>query len=125
MSPEKEQQLIDKYTKLFCVDPHTSIVLFGFECDDGWYDLLDNMLNKLYALENVTIYQIKEKFGGLRVYACGPKKAFDITDKTEKTAETICEVCGKKGKLCDKHGWYKTLCPEHQKELGYDSGTVI
>lgn len=97
---------------------------------DGWYDILDELLNviniemnkDIYVKENFIINDIKEKFGGLRFYISGGNdiidKAIDIAeDKSYKT----CEFCGKPGinmKLC---GWYATECDTHheQRKLKY------
>lgn len=110
---------------------------WGFECDDGWFHLLNNMFkcidnhiqsiisyNKRASDENkkhvpyVKIVQIKEKFGTLRVY-------FDTDDTTdylhgiirttEQQSTTTCEVCGNLGQL-RSGGWIRTLCDTHNQQ---------
>jgi hypothetical protein len=42
---------------------------FGFECGDGWFDLVyDCFIRISEANCETVIVQVKEKFGGLRVY---------------------------------------------------------
>ena len=51
MKQELEQQLIAKYPKLFGdvnKSPMESLMCFGCECGDGWYDILDNLLRIYY-----------------------------------------------------------------------------
>lgn len=68
----------------------------------------------------VTITQIKSKFGTLRFYYDGGDKQINgMVSFAERISGTICEVTGTKGKLCIHRGWYKTLCEEKMKDLGY------
>jgi len=42
---------------------------WGIECENGWFDLLDNLFKEIEKLDiKVNVFQIKEKFGGLRFY---------------------------------------------------------
>lgn len=87
--------------------------------DSGWHPLIKELIGKLEKLDpELRIEQVKEKFGGLRFYTGTTHVAglFDIISEYEKKSYTICEKCGKKGKLRDDIGWYKTLCTEHYKE---------
>ena len=64
----------------------------------------------------VTVAQIKEKFGGLRFYADGGD---DTTDGMIRMAEAwaahACEECGAPGTM--RHGgWIRTLCDKHEEE---------
>jgi hypothetical protein len=66
MNPDLESKLLDKYPKLFA-----SKQFWGFECGDGWYDILDNLCGAIASYgnaEDVMVDQIKEKFGQLRFY---------------------------------------------------------
>lgn len=63
-----------------------------------------------------TIQQIKEKFGGLRVYIYGGNAEMEIcTDFAEAMSSRICEVCGSPGKP-RQTSWIKTLCDKHYQE---------
>lgn len=98
--------------------------LFGIECEAGWYQLLIPILeyivkyNSEHEDSKISITQIKEKYGELRVYVDhGTSELFDmIEDATDKSLE-ICEVCGKPGKLRDIRGWLYTRCDECAKKL--------
>lgn len=105
---------------------------WGFECGDGWYELLKEAC---FALEPLIVAQkvkdpegweygyyrasqIKEKFGTLRFYLTGgTDEMYAITDRAEKQSETTCETCGKKGKLRGQ-GWLYTACAQHTKRKG-------
>ena len=84
-----------------------------FECEDGWFQLLRDLSEKLSKL-GVVARQVKEKFGGLRFYfdfdfKDGPDmwshpEADKLVEEAEKLSYTICEVTGKPGKLRDDIG---------------------
>jgi len=99
-----------------------NLMAFGFEAGPGWWRLICELLDKLQAIEDrdkigLEITQIKEKFGGLRVYTnTSTDEIWELIDKYEAKSFTICEFCGKPGKLRNNHGWYTTLCDECQKE---------
>lgn len=96
---------------------------FYFECDDGWFKLLLDLSLELSRFKYLKITQLKEKFGSLRVYftnvdyeANSSKLIEQIISKYENISTDICEVCGNPGKLINNHGWYKTVCEEHNKK---------
>lgn len=96
-------------------DLNTPFELFHIECENGWASLYEPLIARCKA-ENVSILQIKEKWGGLRFYV-GPasKDLCDAIDEAEKRSFTICEECGEQGKV-RSGGWVRTLCDEHAKE---------
>lgn len=54
--------------------------------------------------------QIKEKYGGLRLYFNGGDKYVEgLVSLAETMSYKICEVCGNKGEP-NKDGWISTLC---------------
>lgn len=101
--------LVDRST----TRPASPHFLFGVECDDGWLELIAELIQELVdAGWTRQICQIKEKFGGLRFYADGlPVNGLEILSKYEKHALETCELCGstEKVKLCGRR-WWKTLC---------------
>jgi hypothetical protein len=129
MSPEKDLLLRQKYPKIFKSSTHNEepLDMWGLECDDGWFELIDTLCSKIQShvdwrssniqdveeLENLQVVaeQIKEKFGGLRFYVTGGD---DITEAFISFAETmsykICETCGQPGKQQDDRGWIHTAC---------------
>ena len=85
-------------------------------CGEGWNDLIFKLHYKLLELDpEYRIYQIKEKFGGLRYYIEGNKEAQDATWVAEDESFKTCEVCGEPGEL-RQNRWWKTLCDKHDKE---------
>ena len=54
--------------------------------------------------------QIKEKYGGLRVYFSGGDEYVEgLVSMAENFSYHVCEVCGQKGNP-NKGGWITTLC---------------
>lgn len=129
MSPEKDLLLRQKYPKIFRSSQHENdaVGIWGFECDDGWFELVDTLCGKIQShiewrsknvqdadeLEDLQVVaqQVKEKFGGLRFYVVGGD---DITEAFISFAETmslkICETCGNPGKQQSDRGWIHTAC---------------
>ena len=124
---DKQQELVDKYPELFeHAWPSVS---------DGWLPLLDTLCRvikhhvKWQEKKGVTIVcdgeeppeegewmdrfffsQIKEKFGGLRVYSYGADDYIrGLTDFAEAMSYHTCEECGNAG-LIRQTKWIKTLC---------------
>lgn len=68
MNPTLDKQLCDKYPKIFRDrngDMTKTCMVWGFSCDDGWYNIIDNLC---YALSNlyqtsVKIPDASSKFG--------------------------------------------------------------
>lgn len=85
----------------------------------GWKELLDELKDGLEILctdgNDIEIQQIKEKFGGLRVYFSSSEdiyeQAGDLVRRAERAAWKTCEVCGQDGKS-RPGGWIKTLCDD-------------
>jgi len=137
MTPELEQELYDKFPDLFSnkdKGPQISCMAFGIECNDGWYDLIRSICWKIkqherniddrkkYNPEYTTNYvsvkfdQIKEKFGGLRIYySGGDDYVSGLISLADEMSYKICEVCGNKGQP-NKGGWIRTLCEKCKHE---------
>lgn len=107
-----------------------SLVSFGFECEDGWYDLINWLSSKLEPLclaENMKLSkkklkqgygfratQVKEKYGTLRFYMSFETPEMDFwIDQAEIESEYTCEICGKKGVLRSGLPWIRVLCTKH------------
>ena len=143
MSPEKSEELRNVYPNLFSDSCEGSCVrLFGFECSDGWFELLRECIQKIGEVcerEGLDIQasQVKEKYGTLRFYIGGSAIAKiassivdDLVSYAEQMSSVICEVCGaaKYGRIRTRYanvftrvkgGWYKTLCDECAIKLEY------
>jgi len=144
MSPELDVKLVEKYPLIF-KDRHASMqttaMCWGFECSDGWYNIINALCFQIQShidwrnsqrealLKNnpynvkindevpqVVAVQVKEKFGTLRFYVDGGD---DTTDGMIRMAEAMsavtCEVCGSPGE-CRGGGWIRTLCDLHAQK---------
>jgi hypothetical protein len=98
-----------------------NLMIFGYQCDRGWDNLIDNMLSELEKINNALseenekfeVTEIKEKWGTLRVYLSQyPQGTKEIIERYEKLSETTCEHCGsdRNAKLRIHKGWYLTRC---------------
>ena len=115
MSPELTQKLLDKYPKLF-----SSKQFWGFECGDGWYDILDHLCGSLvtytYGDEEIYVDQVKEKFGRLRFYLSKEDDVMHgMISMAEHMSGRICETCGNRGETRGG-SWMVTLCDKHHEE---------
>lgn len=103
-------------------------IKYGFECGDGWFDLLMRLSVKIEADLRAMLaegkrrqdlpcaHQIKEKFGTLRFYMSKPAQWIEWIEEAEDEAKQTCEVCGTPGSLHSAEGWLKTVCPGHAAE---------
>lgn len=123
MSPEKDTALVAKYPEIFRDrhgDMQETAMCWGFECGDGWYDIIDRLCAKLMELSKEVdpphvphAVQVKEKYGTLRFYIDrGTDAQFDACDEAEDESEKVCEVCGEPGEIRGG-GWYYTACDKH------------
>lgn len=105
------------------VDPFPKMV----ECDLGWDGLLYDLHDKLVAVDpNYTLFQVKEKFGGLRFYYSASDPTLDrlfrsIVNFYEKLSLSVCEITGGPGSLMVKEGRYKTLA----ESFGHDGWSKV
>ena len=68
------------------------------------------------AIPQVTLDQIKEKFGTLRFYYAGGDEYIDgLVSMAESMSAVTCEECGNPGTQTDG-GWIKTICKPCTKE---------
>jgi hypothetical protein len=127
MSPELDAQLCEKYPKLMINrnKPMTETCMcWGFDCGDGWYNILDQLMGNIQnhidwknrqteLVKQVTLDQVKEKFGTLRFYYTGGDDVIDgMVRMAESMSAVVCETCGAPGKRRGG-GWVRTLCNHH------------
>lgn len=99
------------------------------ECPKGWWETVKKVEAVLLA-ESIQIRQMKEKFGGLRVYWDWPEEWNDLEDETfhnkceqiellinvaDWVCQRTCMVCAEEGTL-RKENWINVLCEEHYNE---------
>ena len=128
MTPEKDAQLCSKYPKIFRDrngSPQETCMCWGFECGDGWFDLIDVLCSNIqnhvehlcygktpeeYEEFQVVAAQVKEKFGGLRFYVDGADdEVRGMVRMAESMSYKVCEDCGAKGSA-RKGSWIRTMC---------------
>ena len=127
MNPDHQEKLVNSFPTIFKVGKTPQeYFYFGFECGDGWFDLIWKLCeNLIIANFDGTALQVKEKFGGLRFYTSGGDDLSDkLIDSAEDESFHICEVCGRKGKI-RSWGWVSTLCFYHLFELLYKREIVF
>lgn len=119
MSPENAQKLIDIYPEIFeNIPSNRPLHLFGYECGDGWYELLKDLITEIKKLsekENFIpkVVQVKEKYGALRFMLESYTDALsDLIYDAEGRSESVCENCGNAGKITNIGGWYQCRCQE-------------
>ena len=127
MRKELQDILYDKYPSLFRQKdlPMTQTAMcWGIDTDDGWFGILDEMCAKISDYEalkreelgdvheNIEFFQIKEKFGTLRIYThYSDPVVDDIIQETCEKSATVCGACGAdKAKTKILRGWYYTFC---------------
>jgi len=121
MTPEKTKLLFDRHSYIFRgrnLSIRENLMPFGFECDDGWFTLIDELSTTIDRIleqdkslaDCFIVTQVKEKFGTLRFYTSPtPDSIHWVTEFAEAMSAYICESCGNPGEPNDS-GWIKTLC---------------
>ena len=114
MNADNEKKLVEDFPVLFKdYGGHAfeTAMAWGCECGDGWFDLIYQACVGVMQEDNRAYFtQIKEKFGGLRLYACANPKAYEVLTKAEKESYNICEICGSEENVTSEGSWIKTLC---------------
>jgi hypothetical protein len=84
----------------------------------GWEHLVRKVYNAKEGMGiTVGIIQVKEKWGGLRVYTEYYVRELDaIIQAVGEESCRICHDCGAPAGLVKKGTWFLTLCEEHRGE---------
>jgi hypothetical protein len=92
---------------------------FDFSPPEGWNDLVEKLVDRVIALDpEIKIQQVKEKFAELRFYVGEATDDVHFLIETAEDASTrTCQRCGKEGKCVNVHGYYVTLCEEHENDI--------
>jgi hypothetical protein len=143
MDQELQDKLFEKYPQIFInrtKSPMESCMSWGCEVGNGWYELLSSLCWRIFQHEKniedkkriladqperikeeleyfpVKFDQVKEKYGGLRVYFTGGDNYVEgVIGMAEEYSYKVCEVCGNSGKP-NKGGWITTLCDNCRNE---------
>lgn len=132
MNPELTAKLYVAFPHLYrghTKNMEESSMCWGFQCGDGWYQLLFDLSQTLsdyteaHPELDIEVVEVKSKFGDLRfslgVHDEGLKA---LIDDARTRAATVCELTGSSGQLCmsnDRRRKAMVLCPEKAMELGF------
>lgn len=135
MRNELEQKLKERYPLVFRdlrnkdISARQSCMVFGIECGDGWFEVIDDLCSKIEPLiakmvdsgdEQSVLYghpcasQVKEKFAGLRFYMTwATQEIQDLINEAEDKSYKTCEGCGKSISAGINSGsWIYALCED-------------
>jgi len=148
MREELDKQLCEKYPLMFKDrhgDPMDTLMCWGFEHGDGWYQIINNLCDNIQhyidwshkshawdikwneehadeprpvreIVPQVVVDQVKEKFGTLRFYYQGGDDKIDgMVRMAESMSAVMCEQCGAPATTRGP-GWIRTLCDTHEEE---------
>lgn len=88
----------------------------------GWLGIIERFIIDARQLDpGMTIREMKEKFGSLRIYAASDLDEVDqLRHLAESRSQYACEVCGADGGIRrppeGRAGWWKCLCPRHEPD---------
>ena len=136
MRQELDKLLCEKYPKMMVnrnKDMKETCMCWGFECGDGWFNILDQLMSNIQhhidwnnknfekgytqykQVSQVTLDQVKEKFGTLRFYYTGGDDEISgMVRMAESMSSVVCEECGAPGQRRGG-GWIYTACDTHTK----------
>lgn len=136
MNKELSKKLFDDFPYLFR-NRHESSMQRGFECGDGWFELIYNLSQDIEAVarenglnpdspEWPLCRQVKEKLGSLRFVIFAVDGLVEVNECISELRVAalnrslqICEQCGKSGELVTED-CIATLCPEHARQTAID-----
>ena len=131
MNNELTNKLFNKYPKIFqgrFLPITQSLIPFGFECGNGWYNIINRLCSDLqwntdnnnrpnkegkYPYPQIVASQVKEKYGSLCFYVEGATiEQYAVISFVETLSGYICEKCGSMKNIGQTQGWISTLCKE-------------
>ena len=130
MREELDKLLCEKYPKMMVnrnLPMTETCMCWGFDCGDGWYNILNQLMGNIQhhidwknrngeVVPQVTLDQVKEKFGTLRFYYTGGDDVIDgMVRMAEAMSGVTCEGCGNVGER-KGGGWVHTYCEPCETE---------
>ena len=124
MRQELDSLLCEKYPKMMVnrnKHMQETCMCWGFECGDGWFNILDQLMGNIQhhidwknrkeeIVAQVTLDQVKEKFGTLRFYYSGGDDTIDgMVRMAESMSGVTCEECSAPAQTHGP-GWIRTIC---------------
>ena len=139
MKKELDEYMCKVYPKMMVnrnLHMTETCMCWGFECGDGWFTLLDQLMGNIQhhldwknkdgeVVPQVTLDQVKEKFGTLRFYYTGGDDYIrGMVTMAESMSGVTCEGCGGPATTSNVDpetgitGWIRTECkPCEEKRL--------
>jgi hypothetical protein len=136
LTKEYERRKQEEYERIRAKYP--ALVTAGFSCWLGWFPIVERFFDEVAAAladaEGVSfeLWQVKEKFAGLRIYYVvhlpkphiildtravraddARRKIDEAYERAGKEAARTCEVCGNAGVLRQNKGFFCLRCGEH------------
>ena len=107
---------------------------WGFDCGNGWFQILNQRMGNIQnhidwqnrngeVVPQVTVDQVKEKFGTLRFYYTGGDDVIDgMVSMAESMSGVTCETCGNPSTVQNNNGWMRSICTscEEKREAERD-----
>jgi len=125
MRKELEQKFVERWPTWFEIggDPRHTLMPYGFEFGDGWYDIVWQLCEGLEPFVTgatlntgdapFIVVQVKEKLGGLHFYTNKSNEAvLHLIAAAEQQSLVTCEICGQPGTTQGKY-WIRTRCEAH------------
>lgn len=122
MNPELTERLYAEFPELFRgrhLPITKNLMGYGFECGDGWYDLIRRLAANIAAYAtrtglNPLAMQVKQELGLLR-FSVDQADVFihALCAVAEQESGAICEQCGALGKLRYYRRSLLVRCDEH------------
>lgn len=130
MNQELDNYLCATYPKLFAdrnKPMSETCMCWGFSCGDGWFNILNQLCGNIQhhlnwknkdgeVVPQVTVNQVKEKFGTLRFYySGGDDEISGMVRMAESMSGVTCEGCGNIATTSEVgedgiKGWIRTEC---------------
>ena len=125
MKQELDEYLCKVYPKMMVNRnlPMTETAMcWGFECGDGWFNILNQLMGNIQnhidwqnrngeVVPQVTVDQVKEKFGTLRFYYTGGDDYIrGMVALAESLSGVTCESCGNPSEVQNDGGWMRSIC---------------
>lgn len=108
----KRDDLIDDFPGVFDTAKYVDVGI-------GWLPLVRDFVREALPHDpSLTVHEMKEKWGGLRIWCDTPVLAARLAKgKAEIKSGQTCEICGKEGEIRrpppGRWSWWRCLCYDH------------
>lgn len=124
-----QDALVARYPKIFVLTENGRTCTPGWPVTgDGWRELIETAARRISEAvaaappATVTVVQVKQKYGTLRVYwhgndlsASAEQNVQNAVALAEARSACSCEICGAPGVLHSRGDWLSTACSDHAR----------